>query len=322
MTRARPRRRLSGWPPAVLFLLLACAPEQRFASLGDFVLESGEVIRDCRIGYRAFGELDAARSNAVLVAPWATGTSRELSRQIASGSLLDPSGRFVIAVDALGNGVSSSPSNSVRQPGSAFPRFSMRDVVESQHRLLARVLGVSHLQAVVGISAGGMQAFQWAAAYPEFLDKAISIAGSPRSSPRDKEQWRALADEIRREPGWKRGLWSLARVAPRDALGHLRIDAEDFDRQARAIAGLDVSAPFGGSMARASGAVRAKLLVIVSERDEMVDPAPALEFARLAGAEVLVLDGRCGHRAASCESEAIRGAVARFLSGEPRSASR
>ncbi len=313
------RRRL--WPPALALALVACAPEQRFASLGDFALESGEVIRDCRIGYRTFGELDPTRSNGVLVPSWALGTSGDLARQIAFGRLLDPSGLYVIAVDALGNGVSSSPSSSERQHGSAFPRFSMRDVVETQHQLLTRVLGVSHLKAVVGISAGGMQAFQWATAHPEFLDKAIAIAGSPRSSLQDQRWWRAFIDERRREAGWKRALRGLARAAPRDAARELLGDVEDFDRQARAIAALDVSAPFGGSMERAAAAVRAKLLVVVPERDEVVDPAPALEFARLARAEVLVLDGRCGHRATTCESEAIRSAVDGFLAGEPRSAS-
>ena len=79
------------------------------------------------------------------------------------------------------------------------------------------------------------------------------------------------------------------------------------------MAALDVSAPFGGSMQRAVAAVRARLLVVVPERDDAVDPAPALEFARLARAEVLVLDGRCGHRAPACERGAVQGAVARFL---------
>jgi homoserine O-acetyltransferase/O-succinyltransferase len=321
MIRSPPPEGRCLWPPAFALALLACVPGQRFASLGDFALESGEVIRDCRIGYRTFGELDAARSNGVLVPSWALGTSGDLARKIALGRLLDRSGLYVIAVDALGNGVSSSPSSSERQHGSAFPRFSMRDVVETQYQLLTRVLGVSHLKAVVGISAGGMQAFQWATAHPEFVGKAIAIAGSPRSSLQDQRWWRAFIDERRREPGWKRALRALAGAAPRDAVRELLGDVEDFDRQARAIAALDVSAPFGGSMERAAAAVRARLLVVVPERDEVVDPGPALEFARLAGAEVLVLDGRCGHRATTCESEAIRSAVDGFLAGEPRSAS-
>ncbi len=79
MIRLSPPRRRGGWPPALFALLLACVPQQRFASLGDFALESGEVIRDCRIGYRTFGRLDEARANAILVTPWAMGTSRELA---------------------------------------------------------------------------------------------------------------------------------------------------------------------------------------------------------------------------------------------------
>jgi homoserine O-acetyltransferase len=276
-------------------LVFACAPPQKLAKLGDCALESGEVIRDCRIGYRTFGELDEARSNAILVAPWAMGTSADLARQIAAGRLFRRSGRYVIAVDGFANGVSSSPSNSAPQQGRAFPRFSMRDVVESQYQLLTRVLGVSRLNAVVGTSAGGMQVFHWVTAHPEFVEKAVAIAGSPRSSPADRLRWITWADESA---------------------------AADFDRQARAIAGQDVSAPFGGSLQRAAAAVRAKLLVIVPQRDEVVDPEPALEFGRLARAELVVLDGRCGHRATVCESDAVRRAVASFLGDERRTASR
>ena len=87
---------------AVLAVFLcACLPDQQFAALGDLKLESGEVLRDCRIGYRTFGRLDETGSNAVLVAPWAMGTSAELARQIASGRLVDWAGRYVVAVDAL-----------------------------------------------------------------------------------------------------------------------------------------------------------------------------------------------------------------------------
>ena len=314
------RRRSPWWPAGLLALCVACVPEQRFATLGDFTLENGEIIRGCRIGYRTLGELDAARSNAVLLTPWAMGTSRELLRQIVSGGLLDHSGIYAIAVDTFGNGVSSSPSNGAGQRGSAFPRISMRDIVEGQYQLLTRVLGVSHLKAVIGTSAGGMQAFQWATSHPEFLDSAIAIAGSPRSSPADRQRWFAWTDELRRDPAWKRVARWLQRGAPQEAFRQLVIDPDDFDRQAEAIAAFDVSAAFGGSMQRAAAAVRARLLVVVPDRDDVVDPAPALEFARLARAEVVVLDGRCGHRAPACESGAVQGAIARFLRNEYRDA--
>ena len=54
-------------------------------------------------------------------------------------------------------------------------------------------------------------------------------------------------------------------------------------------------------------------MTMASPTDELVDPAPALEFARLAGGRTLLLDGRCGHRAPVCEERALSEAVASFL---------
>ena len=93
----------------------------------------------------------------------------------------------------------------------------------------------------------------------------------------------------------------------------LRDDPLDQARQAEALASTDVSAPFGGSLERATSAVRARLMVVVSQRDETVEPGPATEFARLVGADMLVLDGRCGHDAPACEKGTLWPAVDRFL---------
>jgi homoserine O-acetyltransferase len=133
---------------------------QRFVELGDFRLESGEIIRECRIGYRTFGELNHEKSNAVLFTTWFIGTTEDLVNLIGPGKLVDSSKHFVIAVDAFGNGVSSSPSNSKLQPGPKFPQFSIKDMVNSQHELLTREFKIKHLYAVTGISMGGMQTFQ------------------------------------------------------------------------------------------------------------------------------------------------------------------
>ena len=89
---------------------------------GGFALESGEVVRDCRIGYRAFGRLNADKSNAILFPTWFTGTSQQLADSIGPGKLADPARWYVLAVDALGNGVSSAPSNSRAPAAHAFPR--------------------------------------------------------------------------------------------------------------------------------------------------------------------------------------------------------
>src|SRR4029077_2462867 len=86
-------------------LLLACwiiapcfAQELKFADLGDFRLESGEIGRDCRIGYRTFGKFDENKSNAVLFPTWFTGTTKQLMDLIGAGKMIDSSKYFVIAV--------------------------------------------------------------------------------------------------------------------------------------------------------------------------------------------------------------------------------
>ena len=75
----------------------------------------------------------------------------------------------------------------------------------------------------------------------------------------------------------------------------------------------DVAKPFGGSMSDAAKAVKAKLLVVVNERDAMVTPGPALDFAKLAQAQTLILKGGCGHKSSNCEAAAIGKRIADFL---------
>ncbi len=330
---------------AILLLVLgtAAAQELKIASLGDFRLESGETIRDCRIGYRTFGTMDAAKSNILLMPTWFGGTTSGLATLIGPGKLVDSSKYYVIAVDALGNGVSSSPSNSTAQPRMAFPRFSIRDMVASQHRLLTQVLHISHVRAVLGSSMGGMQTFQWAYSYPEFMDKAIPIVGSPRLAPYDLLLWQAMAQAIEKDPDWKGGNYSVPPVngtvaalstlelttpedfnqkVTREQLAAHTADAEKqaarFDmndrlRQLQAMMAHDIYAPFGGSMERAAAAARAKFLVIVSARDHMVTPGPAMEFAKASGAQLLVLDSPCGHVATGCELPKVAAAIEEFL---------
>lgn len=125
----------------------AAVPQQQFADMGDLQLENKATINDCSIGYRTFGTLNADKSNVILFATWHTGTSRDAAGMLQSGALFDPAAWYVIVVDALGNGVSCSPSNSKTQPGPAFPQFSVRDMVASQHKLLTEKLGIKHARS-------------------------------------------------------------------------------------------------------------------------------------------------------------------------------
>ena len=167
--------------PALLFCAASAfahgpneAPHQNFA-LGDFKLESGEAIRDFAISYVTHGTLNANKSNAILMVTAIGGNHHRIDYLIGPGRALDPSKYFIIATDAIGNGLTTSPSNSKAQPGMTFPKFNMRDMVNSQQRLVSEKFGIKKLVTVVGASMGGMQALQWAASYPDMMDSIVPI---------------------------------------------------------------------------------------------------------------------------------------------------
>ena len=288
-------------------------PRLQVACLGDLPLENGQAVQGCHVGYRTFGRLDAKRSNAVLLIPWFMGRSGELVRHVGPRRMVDSSRYFVVAVDALGNGVSTSPSNSQAQPGQAFPMYSVRDQVEAQYRLLTRVLGITHLRAVIGTSFGGMQVFQWITTHAEFMDRAVAVVASPRILPEERCRWLEGAGAVVAESRLRRAARALGGGQPLGALRALRDHPVDQARQAECLASTDVTAAFGGSLERAAAEIRALTLVVVSQVDETVNPGPATEFARLAGARLLELDGRFGHDAPARQKETLWPAIDQFL---------
>jgi homoserine O-acetyltransferase len=164
----------------------------REASIGDLPLEAGGLLRDCRLVWVEHGERNAARTNTVLVCSAIGSTHHRLDFLIGEGRALDTRRLHVVAIDALGNGLSTSPSNSAGQGGAAFPRITIRDMVESQRRLLA-TLGIGELYAVVGASMGGMQALQWAVSHPKGVQRVVAMTAMARTSP-----WSQLMNEMSR----------------------------------------------------------------------------------------------------------------------------
>ncbi|MGH9714799.1 MAG: alpha/beta fold hydrolase [Candidatus Acidiferrales bacterium] len=325
------------------FVGLLSAQEQQTARIGDFKLQSGEIIRDCAMGYRTFGSLNPNKSNAVLF-PTAFGwRSAGLATRIGPGKLVDSDHYYVIAVDSLGDGISSSPSNSKSQHGLTFPEFSIRDMVNIEQKVVSENLHIQHLHAVIGFSMGGMQAFQWAVSYPDFVDKIVSIVGSPQLTSYDLLLWRTLLLALESDPDWKQGQYTrepalhlmnmvqslalqtpqfVATNTPRKDFSNFEselvagpddLDANDTLRQIQALLSTDVTASFGGSLQGAAAAVRAQSLVIVNRQDHLVNPLPASQFANLLHAKLIELDSNCGHRVHSCEIQRISQQVAAFL---------
>jgi homoserine O-acetyltransferase len=317
-------------------------PAQQFGDLGDLKLESGAVIHGCKLGYRTLGALNAARSNAVVFPTWFTGNTADLLAVVGPQGLVDPAGYYLILIDALGDGVSCSPSNSATQHGVDFPGFTIRDMVESEHRLVTERLGLKHVHAVMGSSMGGMQTFQWMVSYPEFMDVAIPVVGSPKLTSYDMLLWRTEEAAMLADPAYQGGRYAgnpkmpvvqlihnmnlttpefrVRSTSPGEFEGFFTgieassngaFDANDWRWQIHAMLAQDIGK--GSSLESAAAKVKARVLVVSSRQDHMVNPLPAIAFAPLVHAKLVVLEGDCGHLATGCEAGTARAAVAEAL---------
>jgi homoserine O-acetyltransferase len=150
---------------------------------GDVTLQSGVVLPDVKLVYRTHGQLNAARDNAIVYPTHYLGTHDSNAWAIAPGMALDPEKYFIIIPNMLGNGVSSSPSNTPAPfDGPRFPLVTVRDNVLLQHRLVTEVFGLTTLTLVTGYSMGALQTFQWGVLFPDMVQRIAPFCGAARVS--------------------------------------------------------------------------------------------------------------------------------------------
>ncbi len=339
------RFRCSCFLLALMFSSVCIAETQKFASLGDFTLTSGAVIQDCQVGFRTYGKLSPRRDNVVLMPTWHMGSTADLEAYelIGPDKLLDTDQYFVVTIDALGNGVSSSPSNSTHHPGADYPQVSVADMVHSQYRLLTEKLQIDSVYAVIGISMGGMQTFQWIRQYPRFMKKAVPIDGSPYLTSYDVIQWQTHLNIIRvlqrsnhsniqiaavLAPLNLLTLWTpeyfLENVAREDlndyllenAAGSDNFDGDNYIVQTQAMIDHDAFEYATEQHERHVKRIAAQLLIVSVPGDHMVNPAPAKALAVSADASLIEIHSNCGHMGSTCEDADVARQVNAFLSRE------
>lgn len=303
--------------------------------IGRLELEEGGVIEQCRLAVATHGTLNAARDNAILVPTWYSGTSKIMEQAyIGPGRALDPEKYFIVVVNQIGNGLSTSPHHGL---GPDFPKVRIGDDVRAQHRLLTERMGITQLALVVGGSMGAQQTYEWAVRYPDMVRRAAPIAGTARNTDHDFQFTEALAEAITTDPGFQGGRYASSADVAAGLKRHARIwavmgwstaffragrpaqlgfasvaefvdnfmtgyfapmDPNDLLAMAWKWQRGDVSRHTGGDLAAALGRVKAKMFVMPIDEDMFFPPEDcAIEQALVPGSQFRPLQSIDGHLA-------------------------
>jgi len=202
--------------------------EKKVFTMPSYTTVGGQTIKNVRVGYESYGTLNAARDNVVLVAHFFSGNSHAAGKYqasdaapgywdaiIGSGKPIDTDRFFVVSADTLVNlntkdpntvttGPASIDPDTGRPYGMTFPVVTIRDFVNVQKALLDSI-GIKKLHAVTGASMGALQSFEWAAAYPDMVERVIPVVGAAEANAYMIGWLNVWAAPILMDPRWNRG---------------------------------------------------------------------------------------------------------------------
>jgi homoserine O-acetyltransferase/O-succinyltransferase len=201
--------------------------EKKTFEMPSYTTVGGGTIRNVRIGWESYGTLNADRSNAVLITHFYSGTSHAAGKYkadektagywdsiIGPGKAIDTNKYFVLSSDTLVNlnanmpgvvttGPASINPDTGKPYGTSFPVVTIRDFVNVQKALLES-LGISKVK-IVGASMGALQAYEWAVAYPDMVDRIVPVIGAAGGDPFLIAWLDIWAQPIRVDPKWNGG---------------------------------------------------------------------------------------------------------------------
>ena len=303
--------------------------------LGDVDLLSGHTLKSAILVAKSWGQLSAARDNVIVLPTYYTGTHDGYAPVVGPGNVFDTNDYFVISPNLFGNGLSTSPSNSVDLvSGPHFPTVGVYDNVLCQHRLLTEKFGVTAIQLVAGWSMGAMQAFHWAVAFPDLVQRILPWCGSARCSPHNRVFLAGVEAALTADPvyavgiydispevgfrafcrgycGWayshaffRKSLWRELGFETIDALlsfweaDHLEWDANDLLAKLKTWQSADVGnlQSLEGGYERALSAINAQAIIMPSRTDLYFTPEDsAVEVQHMPHAELRVIESDWGH---------------------------
>lgn len=177
--------------------------------LGDVGLQSGETLPQTFLAYKTYGALNTAKDN-VIVFPTSFGDQHYQNEWlIGTNKALNPEKYFIVIPNMLGNGLSSSPSNTASPFDKAkFPHVTIFDNVALQQRLLTERFGVKKVALVTGWSMGAIQAFQWGASYPEMVERLAPFAGTAKTWPHNQVLIDGIRAVLQADAAWNQGMYT------------------------------------------------------------------------------------------------------------------
>lgn len=194
---------------------------QRFL-LGDLPLQNGETLQNAVLVYKTWGTLNVEGSNAVLVPTAYGGTHEDNAWLTEPGAALDSRHWFVISPNMFGNGLSSSPSNTLGvQRGPGFPQVSVYDNVFAQHRLVSEQFDLDSLAMVTGFSMAAQQAFHWAVAFPDMVRRIAPYCGSARTAHHNYVFLEGIRATLTTDPSFQNGHYEVQPSAGKRAVGRV-----------------------------------------------------------------------------------------------------
>jgi homoserine O-acetyltransferase len=220
----------------IVTVSVACSPlanadllvEKQTFSTKNFNTISGETIAEVTVGWEAYGKLNANKDNVILITHYFSGNSHAAGKYtpedpqpgywdaiIGPGKAIDTNKYYVISSDTLVNAFPNLPHVVTTGPASMnpetgkpygldFPVVTIRDFVNVQHALL-QSLGINKLHAVVGASMGSLQAIEWATAYPDMVERMVSVIGAGAMDAWTITALEHWARPIRLDPNWNGG---------------------------------------------------------------------------------------------------------------------
>jgi len=220
--------------------------EKKTFEMPSYTTAAGETIKGVKVGWEAAGTLNADKSNAILITHFFSGTSHAFGKYkaddkvagywdgiIGPGKLIDTNKYYVISSDTLVNlnvnapnvvttGPASINPDTGKPYGMSFPVVSIKDFVNVQ-KALVESLGIKKLKTVMGASMGGLQAYEWAASYPEMVDRFVAVISHSQPDPFLAAWVDLWAQPIRIDPKWNGGDY-YGKEPPLDGLkGALKI---------------------------------------------------------------------------------------------------